>query len=223
MPSLAVEDHIFRIVENQARLFDFLEQSGAGDFSYQADISSGKLAFLQEGTDKPILTCHAYLLGTISESDNSWFWSWANSSVSLPRELKRRFEDLRKQAQKEDLPALYENHPFILEEDSDGQILAIVAAGWLGAFTFYVAGYEGGAAFFALEAPPELEGFTLDLMAKVRAMTATISVVEFEHQEAVHAYLGQPDAEGVYPPGIQITFDELGRIQNIEVTLTPPV
>ncbi len=221
MPSLYLEDYVFTVVENQARLFDYLEQEEAGDFSYQVDISAGVLTFLQEGTDKPLLTCRAHLLGTISERDNSWFWSWANSSVSLPRDLKKRFADLRKQAKKEDLPALYEDHPFILEDDSDGQILAIVATGWLGAFTFYSAGYAGGTAFLAVDAPPELEHFHLDLMAKIRAMLATISVVPFDHPEAVRAYLGEPDAEDVYPPGIRIDFDEEGRIQNMEATLTP--
>ena len=81
----------------------------------------------------------------------------------LPRDLKKRYADLRKQARKEDLSALYEDQPFLLEDDTEGQILAIVATGWLGAFTFYAAGYEGGV---APEAPPELERYTLDLMGK---------------------------------------------------------
>ena len=51
-------------------------------------------------------------------------------------------------------------------------------------------------------------------------MPAAVGVVEFEHQEAVQAYLGKPNAEGVYPPGIQIEFDDEGRIKEMQSTLT---
>jgi hypothetical protein len=227
--ALRIEDHVFRIAENQRRLFDYLNERSES-WAWNVDLAEGTLVFTDETSNAVLLECPAFLLGTMSDADNSWLWGWANRNVSMPEDARRRFAQLVAYARAEDLDALTADKPGVLSDPTQGMYLAVLAAGALGCFTFYAGRYDGGTAFLAVDRCPEAEALRLEAPARVTVITETIAALPFEHRAAMEAYLGEPLSElgssAVFSLGAgqaiaEVTFDDKGRMTNLRTALEP--
>jgi hypothetical protein len=225
MSSLYLEDHAFRIAENQKRLFDYLE-SVASNWNWNADLEAETLTFTDAQSGAPLLTCPAFLIGSESSVNDTWLWAWANEHISLPERVKRLFAQLRQEAADQNLPALTASEPFGLADPTQGLALSILCAGYFGCFCFYAGGYDGGRAFLAVEGCRQAECLTIDVLGKITVINMTIQAVSFNHRTAILAYLGEPKAVDrqtlifdINGADLNIRFDEENRIAQMTSTI----
>jgi hypothetical protein len=215
--SLRLEDHVFRVLENQAALFEYL-----GEHSWGFDMDTGQLSFTAAEADEWLASCPVQLVGTESEADGSWLWAWANAQSHIPPSLLRGVEQVRQEGERLG-DALFSEPKHSLSHAHFGAELAIRSAGFLGLPTYYACPYEGGVLFTVLEELPEPARKARTSMSAIRAIQAGISALTLNHREAVYAYLGAPAAggenEAAWRVGdglLRVTFDGVDRVTGME-------
>lgn len=218
MPSLLpLEGYVFRVTENFLRLSEVI-----GDANWGLTVSEATLVFDRPGAGR--LACPAQLVGSESEAAGTWLWAWANAASNLPPAILAAVERLRETAREEGGPDFYQDaDAFSMPHPNFGTEMAIRCAGVTGGFTTYRCPYPGGAAHVVVTSCTEAERLPADPMRTVKAITTALSAFSVDHRKAVRAYLGEPDAGGIYQPlGLRLEFDGLGRISGINATLEPP-
>lgn len=220
--SLHLEDHIFRVLENQFRLYQFL-----GKHNWAFNMDEGQLTFTNAETGQALASCPVQILGTESTELGTWLWAWANTASEIPDRLLsgvRKVKEAGERAEQLEFmsPSLKVSYERMATE------LAIVATGHLGLFTYYACGYDGGAMYAAVESCPEVEGTPRDGLLVNRIIFTSLSALDFNHRQAVHAYLGDPAEmegdEGVWSvnnDGVRIRFDSQDRVTRLEVVARP--
>lgn len=220
--ALELADHVFRMLEHQQALREFLGEHGWG-FS----MDDGLLAFADE-SGREMASCPAQILGSQSEYDSTWLWGWANEQSGIPDDLLRAIGRVRAMAEEEENDLFLDPGPIETEGDNSGPELAIIAAGAAGLFTYYACGYDGGCLFVGLDSAPEGVQVGRDALRAARVMQAGISALDFDHRRAALAYLGEPDSRAgeslawrFGPSALEVDFDPQGRITEIRTTLAP--
>jgi hypothetical protein len=221
--ALRLEDHVFRVLENQFRLYQFL---GKHDWSFNMD--DGRLTFTNSETKDLLARCPVQILGTESKESNTWLWAWANTASQIPDRLLAGSRMVKLEAEKAELveyrtPELPISYPWLAAE------LSIVSAGHLGLYTYYAAGYDGGAMYCAVERCPEADDtMPRDGLLVNRVIFTAISALDMNHRDAIFAYLGQPaepeGTGGIWDLGkdqVKINFDDQGRVTKLEQVLRP--
>lgn len=201
--------------------------------SFQVDLNQRHIEFC--GGDS--LTIPIRLLGTESDGDSTWLWSWANSASNLPENLVRaavRLRQIGKNAAISEFvdPKLSVVHGPVGEE-IDGHRIAMIASGLEEADTYYRAPYTGGAAFLLLQDPFNLKGKPYSSLSPVPLNTIANRFPQFisaiavpDHWTAFVSYLKfyrvdhtVEDGQVVARSGkSQLTaeFDELHRLKRIQ-------
>lgn len=170
------------------------------------------------------------LLGTQSDLDDTWMWSWANDQSNLPPSLLASAEFIRGYGQEEGIPEFTDPH-FALESVS-GHMLAMACSELCGRHCYYRGPYDGGALFFlVMDTPPELSA-TVRPERAVTVLTEVISQFELRHRPMAQAFLtGQGldvadsgrDLTATWPDGNQlcVRFDDSGLILDMNATVNP--
>lgn len=222
MPSLRLEDHVFRIMENQLRMQEIHESH---DFNWGVDLQTGRLTFADKTTGAVFADLPMQLLASQSDVSGTWLWSWANANGgnAFPASIVRLAESVRDFAATNgaDNARFTQGQPFPLPNANFGHEIATICAGFGRAFGFYRCPYDDGAAWAVIESYPAASALPSSLLRQTRAISDAISVFAFNHRDALAAYLGEPDANGTYQSGLTVTFDEQGRIANLSATLKP--
>ncbi|MBC8142950.1 MAG: hypothetical protein H7Y38_16120 [Armatimonadetes bacterium] len=221
MPTLRLEEYAFRIMENQLRMQEWLESH---QFNWGLDLTAGRLTFKDAATGAPIADLPMQLIGSQSDETNTWLWSWANENGGdgLPSSVTRLAASVRDFAAASGADSRFTNaDTFPLPDANFGYEMSTVCAGFGGAFGYYRCPYDGGAAWVVIEAFPEAAAFPASPLLPTKAITGAISTFTLDHRAATQAYLGTPDASGVYANGMTVTFDAQGRIGNMQMTLNP--
>lgn len=221
--ALRLEDHVFRVLENQFRLYQFL---GAHDWAF--DMDDGRLTFTNPETKEVIARCPVQILGTESKASNTWLWSWANDASKIPDRLLAGARMVKSEAERAEILE-YCRPQVPISYDRMSAELSIVSTGHLGLYTYYAAPYDGGAMYCAVERCPEAEDTApRDGLMVNRVIFTAISALDMNHREAVHAYLGTPTAEErgeiTWEAGkdqVKICFDDLGRVTKLEQVVRP--
>ncbi len=189
-----------------------------GDRDWQVRIGSGTVTF---GGD---LTYPIQLLGTESEYDGTWLWSWANEQSDLPQTLLQAATWLREYGQQHAIAELTE--PTFGLDRADGHQLALAASGLTGR-CYYRGPYEGGALFFQIDGVPA-EVFAPAPPERIPTVIGqVIQAYPVRHRALVEAFfaqqgwrvIGSADAvTGEHPGGSTLTvqFDDLGRITRMD-------
>ncbi len=223
--ALELADHVFRILENQQALFDFL-----GEHRWGYAMEDGLLTLTSAADGRILADCPAQVLGSQSDADGSWLWAWANEQSQIPKNLLRAVESVRSQAEAEGNALFTASEPIEPEEDDDlfGPRLAIVAAGAANLYTYYACGYDGGCLFVGIESPPPGVRTVGDATRAVHALQMGLSALDFDHRRAALAYLGEPIVRRgdtliwtLGPEAVALTFDDRDRIARIETTQAP--
>jgi len=139
--------HAALSLEKQLALQDVI-----GERNWNFDMGLRQLRFEKKGVFGKPLDFDVQILGSVSESDASWLWSWANPSVD--EKLTRASLFLREKGELEEFgtPEL----SLDLEEADDSRLVMTsvgVLATLFGCDAYYRGPYEGGAAFFLLRDP----------------------------------------------------------------------
>lgn len=123
-----------------------------GGRNWNFDMNSRQLVFGKQGFfDKPIIF-DVQILGSVSEADSSWLWSWANESINPNLTAAAVF--LREKGVLNE----FQTPDFALElGEADDHRVALTSVGTLAALygcdSYYRGPYDGGAAFFLLRDP----------------------------------------------------------------------
>lgn len=220
--ALDLADHVFRILENQQALHEFL---GEHDWGFSMD--DGTLSFA-DGSGREIASCPVQILGSQSDYDGTWLWGWANEQSGIPDGLLRAIGQVRAMAEEEGNELFLDPSPIETEGDNSGPELAIISAGAAGLFTYYACRYDGGCLFVGLDSAPEGVHVGRDAPRAARVMQAGISALDFDHRRAAIAYLGEPTSRDggslawtLGPSTLEVDFDPMGRIAELRMALAP--
>lgn len=221
--ALRLEDHVFRVLENQFRLYQFL---GTHDWAF--DMDDGRLTFTNSETEEVLARCPVQILGTESKTSNTWLWAWANEASQIPDRLLAGVRMVKSEAERAEIVEYYRPQLPIAYDRMCAE-LSIVSTGHLGLYTYYAAPFDDGAMYCAVERCPEAENTgPRDGLMVNRVIFTAISALDMNHRDAVHAYLGKPvSQEGediLWDAGndqVKIRFDDQGRVTKLEQVLRP--
>jgi hypothetical protein len=130
------------------------------------------------------------ILGTESESSDTWLWSWANSASNIPEQQLQAARALKELGEAEGIEELTVSK--LPRQRLSSHLLGAVALGVLNKPAYYRAKTEGSALLCLIDDPtfpalPELKGTEL-----VVTLGDAISNYEFRnHRECVTALLQQ--------------------------------
>ena len=170
------EDHALLALEKQEKLVALL-----GEHEWVLDLDAGQVRF----DDR-----HAFgvqILGTVSESDGSWLWSWADTHSPLPDDLLDAARQLRDLGTASGIPELQQ--PSVELTQIDGHYLSMIASGLTRANAYYRGPTEGGAVFFLIFAPEIEQQPGFDRRALEGVLTYLITTYEIRPRAALIAYL----------------------------------
>ncbi|MFN8622460.1 MAG: hypothetical protein U0869_17130 [Chloroflexota bacterium] len=194
-----------------------------GDRDWQYERDRGTIRF---GSD---LELRVQNLGSVSHNDGSWLWAWANPTS--PQQTSARSQELRRLGEERGIAFLVEPQ-VVADAYAGGHGMGLIASGLLDADAYYRCPSPGGEVVLLVEAPgirawsPEPGG---------RAAAAILGCIQVlgipPSRASVVAYLrslglpvtetaGEVRAEGVNP--ITITFDELGRMTDVQGRVPAP-
>lgn len=168
------------------------------------------------------------VLGTESEGDATWLWSWANLESGIPREFQAAAETMREFGKAHGVAELAQ--PELPLSKTGGDYLSLIACGICKADAFYRGPYAGGAVFLLLQLPENLKPARDSAQRVATVFTELISRYAVNHRNAFLNYLhfkgyradsGGCEIVGVSLSGEQVgaTFDKLGRLIKIRAAV----
>jgi hypothetical protein len=223
--ALRLEDHVFRMLENQDALYNLLGEHrwdfdmDAGTIVFSTEAGGGLLGRFFSEPPKVLATCPIQLIGSESEADDTWLWAWANAQSRIPSELTRGVAQIRDEARAlGGLELFFDPRPVPRPSPRFGTELAIICTGHLGLFAYYSCPHPGGLLHVAIAEPPAGIEIERSAMQATRIMHIGMSALEFDHRRAIAAYLGEParadgDALEWHVGGmtLRVEFDDQGR------------
>lgn len=220
MSALRLENYVFAQVENQFRLYEILPEG----FAWHIDMDAEQITFYDPANREIALKCPVQLVGSKASEEQTFLWAWANAESNLPNAILEYVRKLKAVAEAEGAGEPFTNDwAFAPPHDKFEMEMSVLCAGVGGGFCPYACGYDGGVIYTVVEIAPKAKALPSDPLRTIRAITTAISALPFNHKEAVRAYLGDSDTDGVYRPlGIKIAFDDQGRIGEMSAVLEPP-
>lgn len=171
------------------------------------------------------------ILGSHAEADNTWLWAWANPQSNFPDHILKAALHVRSTGEQQGIRELTEDK-FVMDEVTD-HMLAMLCGGLCNGECCYRMPYQGGAAFVLLENTPEPIRAIVGPERVPTVLSQVISTFEVDHRSMASNFLRQqgfvvndsPAALSASRPSdkaeSQISFDERGRISNIDMTINP--
>lgn len=166
-------DHAAGAFERQLRLAEVLDGR-----AWQFDKDAGTLTFAKKGFFGKPLVVPVQVLGTESESANTWLWSWANAASKLPEVLTRVARNLRALGEREGIVQLVE--PEVSLEEMGGDQIALVASGVAGAAGYYRCPYPGGAMYTLLSDRALLPPLAHPVVRTLSVFPQAIDAIDFD-------------------------------------------
>ncbi|MEK6698686.1 MAG: DUF6882 domain-containing protein [Nitrospirota bacterium] len=163
-------------------------------------------------------------LGTESDNTLTWLWAWADEQTEIPERLltsSRQCRDWGMAAGVEEFSS-----PSVDLNRADGHLIAMIASEVCRASCYYRGPYEGGAVFILLFGDAIDRQHPFDLKSLSRQFMNIISLYDFNHRNALLAYLRAKNlvfvekgplitAELASGEDLAAEFDDQGRLQSI--------
>lgn len=215
-----LSSHVASATLKQRRFADFLKENGDPDWA--VDMETGRASFGKVGAFP------FQIIGTESEIDGTWMWSWANAQSELNPQLLGVANQLRALGEREGVAAFSE--PTLPLRANLGHELSLVAVGACGADAYYRGPYQGGALYFTLIELPLASRAPLSSGAEIGLLAQVISNYDVDGETMVRSFFADQNypmeqtetaLTATRPNGEQIvvTFDEQRRISNLETTM----
>lgn len=109
-----------------------------GENSWNLDMDRGVISFGDFGE----LEFSIQIIGSLSFSDNSWMWAWANTKSNIPENLLIQSNKLKDIGEKKNIKELKDGH-FFVEEGFEHKV-AMIASGLFNSKAYYCADYGQG-------------------------------------------------------------------------------
>lgn len=167
------------------------------------------------------------VIGSLSFTDYSWMWGWANDKSGIPTNLLNGALKLKSIGEQNGITELTDGH-FSVTEGFEHK-MGLVATGLLNADAYFCANYGKGTMVVTIK-NGQIPRTEKDKLEKVLTIFPQfISNIEVNHQQAFLSYLldkefliknNESTVEGL-KDGKTITglFDELGRLKNLKGAL----
>ncbi len=209
---------------------DLLEQNGVlsfekqlnfgeviGSSSWQFDMDKGEISF---GGD---LIFPVQIIGSISFSDNSWMWGWANKQSGMPEQLLVQSNKLKEIGERKNIDELKNPH-FNVDGRFDHQ-MGMIACGIFESNCYYSANYGKGSLICTIDSP-KIPNLKKDFIKILSIFSQFVAGFEISHKEAFKNYLIDKEylikvyndvISGLNDQTIiRAEFDDLGRMKNIK-------
>ena len=182
-----LEPYVFSILENQAKLFQYL-----GQYSWQIDLNAGALVFRPQGSEKILAETPIQYFGHHHDDAKTWLWAWANQENTTPANLLQGIFQVRDQAKRDRQNIFQMTGRFHLPYENYDVELAVLCSGFLEHFTYFACPYEKGSLFVGLQSCPEAKKVPRDAGLVRRVIETGVAKLKFDHARALLCYLGRP-------------------------------
>lgn len=191
-----------------------------GQFAWNINLSQARLSFGDYHFSFEVI-------GTLSFTDYSWMWGWANEKSGVPPNLLNGSLKLKSTGEQNKIEELTNRH-FPITEGFEHK-MGIIATGLLNADAYFCANYGKGTMVVTIN-EGQIPKIEKDKIEKVLTIFPQfISSFDVNHQQAFLNYLidrgleiksSENTVEGL-KHGKTITglFDELGRLKNLKGSL----
>lgn len=170
----------------------------------------------------------AQILGSEAVRDNTWMWAWANPTVEESLSAKSR--EARSIGHAQGIEVLTE--PQIdTHRAGDGYLLALATCGLLDADAYYPCPYPGGVLYVIVDlgddvpplGPPGGERVVrlISMMLEDAPRLASRRAIE-RYLTTIRADISSSGGSIRISQDATLTFDELGRLTEMQATLQPP-
>lgn len=157
-----------------------------GDNGWNVDLKGGTIRFGEQ-------VFRSGVLGSESESSDTWLWGWANTEGGLPEIASAPSRRAKKALP--DTPE-FQNGKFMLDELHTGHNLAMVCCGVSEKNTcYYRCPYTGGAAFVTVEGLPDSVFAPVPIERFVRQYMEIVSSYYCDHRLLAAGFLYQNGTE----------------------------
>jgi hypothetical protein len=195
--------HVAASYDKQMALSDLI-----GDSNWQFDMDSQTLSFGSKFHFK------IQVLGTESNSSNTWLWGWANEASGIPPSMLKASEELRALGVQEHISELTQAE-IPLTDQVNGHNLSMIASGVCNGQAYYRGPYDGGALYMLIRDENYPQQNVLPVIHITTIFPQLISNIEIEnHRQAFLAYV-QFYAAKINETGDLITaqFNDNNRIE----------
>lgn len=234
MPTLKLEDHAFRLLENEQTALAFLNRT-AHTWVWELDLPGGEILFREPGTGRILFSSPVKLIGTYDQNSGAFRFGWNDPAIPEDWKCVSGLLRMRVVARGAGLAAFDATEPLVLSTPTKAQSWAIACAGYLKAFFVFEARADGKTQFLTVEYFPDDGLVTRDIFIAQHVIEEGKLRFSMNHQEAVTAYLGQPSSAGgsnladetffwkVGDGQIRIQFAHHGQILSMDLEAPEPV
>lgn len=189
--------------------------------AWQFDMNSGRISFGSE------LRFNVQIIGSLSFSDQSWMWGWANIQSGMPENLLQHANQLKAIGEEKNITEFTEGH-FTVDEGFEHQ-MGMAACGYFQSKSYYCANYGQGTLVVLID-DDRIPTVDLNRLEKVlTTFPQLISAVALNHRNAFENYLidrgfsltrSDQNVEGLKNNRtVTGEFDELGRLTSLKGNL----
>jgi hypothetical protein len=222
--------HVATAFDRQLRMADFLGRKGeGGDWEY--DTETGILTFSKLKFEAPLIGSHA-------EHNNSWLWAWSNKNLKLSFTNRALGTTVRAVVHRLGVHQLgapgFSLEPLLGEELTEhaAHVLGIILSRELDYDAYYTFPYDNGTALLLIRDKRLAFTEKHPLRRVITIFPQVLSALPvFDHKAAFTNYAKDYGLTVTDVPGgvkatdgkdeLTATFDDLGRLTQLEGTATP--
>ena len=190
MPSLKLEDHALRLLENEQTALAFLNRT-AHSWVWELDLPGGEILFREPGTGRILFSSPMKLIGTYDQQSGSFNFGWADPAIPEDWKCVTGLGRLRVTARGAGLEVFDSKEPITLSTPTQAQSWAIASAGYLKAFFVFEARQNGKTLFLSVALFPDAGLVERDIHISQQVIQEGKLRFSMNHRQAVEAYLGK--------------------------------
>ena len=234
MPSLKLEDHALRLLENELTALAFLNRT-AHSWVWELDLPRGEILFREPGTGRILFSSPVKLIGTYDQDSGQFRFGWSDPAIPEDWQCVTGLGRMRVTARGAGLGVFDSTEPLTLNTPTQAQGWSFACAGYLGAFFVFEARQSRQTQFLTVEYFPDSGLVERDVHTAQRIIEEGRLRFSLHHQRAVEAYLGTPSGAGgtnvadetyywSFPDGqLRIQFAHHGQLISMDAELPEPV
>ena len=195
MPSLKLENHVFRLLENEQTALTFLNRT-AHSWVWELDLPGGEILFREPGTGRILFSSSIKLIGTYDQQSGKFQFGWFDPTIPEDWKCVTGLAKMRVVARGAGLEIFDSPEPITLSTPTQAESWAIASAGYLEAFSLFEARQAGKTQYVVVESFPDSGLIQRDIHTAQNIIEEGVLQFSLNHRQAVEAYLGSPSAAG---------------------------
>ena len=212
MPSLKLEDHAFRLLENEQTALAFLNRT-THSWVWELDLPGGEILFREPGTGRILFSSSIKLIGTYEHESHQFHFAWSDPTVPEDWQCVTGLGRLRVVARGAGLTVFDSTDPIPLASSTEAHAWAFACAGYLKAFFVFEARQNGKTHLVTVQHFPDSGLLERDIVIAQQVIEEGRLRFSMNHREAVQAYLGKPSGTGGSSLAAETLYWRFGEYQ----------